>query len=87
MANNHVIEIDGCKISPEFVELVNKHFNTVHASADNIKSTLFEAQLGILSGIADSNIVPANLDRVISGIQSLYYFFDELEDLHKQGKF
>jgi len=87
MDESTVIVIDGCKISPEFIDLVKQHFNTMHGTAEGFKTILFDAQVGILAGIAANDIVPTNLDRLVAGIQNLYYFFDTLEDLHKQGKF
>lgn len=85
--SNTVIEIDGYKISPDFLNLITSKLSGIKANAEEFKRIIFDAQVGIMSGIASDNCIPQNLSELNYGLQQLYYFFDELTQLINDGKF
>lgn len=87
MDDNHVIEIAGCKISPEFIDLVTLKLLPTGLDAAVFADCLFDVQTSMLIAIAGSNDIPTNLSQMAFAIHSLKYFMDELGELRKQGKF
>ena len=84
--NNAVIEIDGVKITPEFISLIKKRLYPVFDNVNEFKAILFDAQVGIMAGIASDACIPGGLSGMNHGLQNLYYFLDEISDLRKEGK-
>ena len=87
MSKDVVIEIDGCKITPEFIGLVKKRLLQLCDNADEFKTIIFNAQVGIIAGIAADECIPGALADMNHGLQNLYYFIDEIVALRKEGGF
>lgn len=82
-----VIEIDGCKISPEFVKLVKdtffdsgKQFHTVE-----FRDHLFMVQSSLISALSEGN--PSWCDDFSNSLIKLHFFCRDLEQLHEDGLF
>ena len=87
MNNTTVIEIGGCKISPEFIDLVSTKLLPMALDAEDFKESLFDVQTAILVGIAGDDVIPTNLQKMACAIQTLNYFMSDLGRLRKEGKF
>ena len=86
MNKGPVVEIDGCRITPEFVQLIKDRIFPHRDTIGQFKTYLFDTQSAILIGMIGGE-VPSNLDSLADGLQNLYRFCDELESLILAGKF
>ena len=88
MNKDVVVEIDGCKITPEFVELVKTYMLPNANGYSEFKETLFGVQSGIITSIAKSSDSPQpGIESMNCAIINFSSFIDRLVDLRKEGKF
>ena len=82
-----IIEIDGCKISPEFIKLVEENISKIPAEAEQFKTDIFNVQTAILIASENEDFRPENLKQLALSLHSVYSFVSELSHLREDGKF
>lgn len=87
MKTDAIIEIDGCKITPEFIELLNDTLLKDKRNLDEFKKSLFSMQCTLIDQVARSGEIPGNLTEVNNSIYTVNEFVDGLQKLRNEGKF
>lgn len=82
-----VIEINGCKLSPEFIELVEQNISQIPAEGEQFKKDLFDVQTAILMSSDTEDFRPENLRQLALALHNIYSFIEGITQLRKEGKF
>ena len=80
-----IIEIDGVKITPEFVEVLKRYINFERKTVGDIKNDLFFVSNLLVTMSNDENVL-INARKIGDSMYSVYSFFNEIEELLQDGK-